>query len=146
MKERTPTLFTERVSDLMKRRFLTKKDMAERLNVDYSTFWRKLNGKRNVDMALLKQIADILGTSVAYLIGETDKTEAIFNNDDDETVSSGESSTQSDASKETFHQEKPGHLIFKHGDYYVDVPDTPSNQAWFHELTMNMLMSGLVAN
>ena len=65
-------IFTQRVSELMKKNFLTKKDMANRLNVDYSTFWRKLNGKRNVDMALLKQIAEILGTSTAYLIGETD--------------------------------------------------------------------------
>ncbi len=68
-------IFTQRVNDLMKQRFLTKKDMAQRLNVDYSTFWRKLNGQRNVDMILLKQIADILGTSTAYLMGETDKPE-----------------------------------------------------------------------
>ena len=71
-------IFTQRVTKLMKERFLTKKDMAKRLNVDYSTFWRKLNGQRNVDVVLLKQIADILGTSTAYLMGETDQPERIL--------------------------------------------------------------------
>ena len=65
-------VFKQRVSQLMKLCSLSKKDMAQRLNVDYSTFWRKLNGQRNVDMELLKRIAEILGTSTAYLIGETD--------------------------------------------------------------------------
>ena len=72
MSVQTPSVFTERVNGLMKSRFITKTDMAERLNVDYSTFWRKLNGKRSVDMVLLKKIAEVLGTSVAYLMGETD--------------------------------------------------------------------------
>ena len=66
------SIFTQRVSELMRQNYLTKTDMARRLNVDYSTFWRKLNGQRNVDMVLLKQIAEILGTSTAYLTGETD--------------------------------------------------------------------------
>ena len=65
-------VFKQRVSQLMKLCSLSKKDMAQRLNVDYSTFWRKLNGQRNVNMELLKRIAEILGTSTAYLIGETD--------------------------------------------------------------------------
>ena len=65
-------VFKQRVSQLMKLCSLSKKDMAQRLNLDYSTFWRKLNGQRNVDMELLKRIAEILGTSTAYLIGETD--------------------------------------------------------------------------
>lgn len=65
-------MFKQRVSQLMKLCSLSKKDMAQRLNVDYSTFWRKLNGQRNVDMELLKRIAEILGTSTAYLMGETD--------------------------------------------------------------------------
>ena len=63
--------FTQRVNGLMKQQFITKKEMAQKLNVDYSTFWRKLNGQRNVDMILLKRIAEILGTSTAYLTGET---------------------------------------------------------------------------
>ena len=74
MRVQSSNIFTQRVSELMKQNFLTKKDMAKRLNVDYSTFWRKLNGQRNVDMVLLKRIAEILGTSTAYLMGETDNS------------------------------------------------------------------------
>ena len=77
MRVQSSDIFTQRVSELMKQNFLTKKDMAERLNVDYSTFWRKLNGQRNVDMVLLKRIAEILGTSTAYLTGETNNPTAI---------------------------------------------------------------------
>ena len=46
--------------------------MAERLDMEYLTLWRKLSGKRSMDVSLLKRIAEILGTSVAYLLGETD--------------------------------------------------------------------------
>ena len=68
-------IFTQRVNKMMRQRYLTKKEMAERLNVDYSTFWRKLNGQRNVDISLLTRIAEILGTTVSYLMGETDNSE-----------------------------------------------------------------------
>ena len=78
MRVQSSNIFTQRVSELMKQNFLTKKDMAERLNVDYSTFWRKLNGQRNVDMVLLKRIAEILGTSTGYLIGETNNPVPIY--------------------------------------------------------------------
>ena len=139
----SPDIFTERVNKLMKRLSLSKKDMANRLNVDYSTFWRKLNGKRNVDIPVLIQIAGILGTSVSYLVGETNNPippEALCISD----VSVDESlSAQDEASKETLHQETPGHLVLRHGDYCVDVPDTPSNQAWFRDLTASVLMAGL---
>lgn len=77
MRVQSSDIFTQRVSELMRRNYLTKAEMAKRLNVDYSTFWRKLNGQRNVDMVLLKKIAEILGTSTAYLTGETDISSVI---------------------------------------------------------------------
>ena len=70
-------IFTQRVNEMMNQRHLSKKDMAEKLNVDYSTFWRKLNGQRNVDINLLMQIAEILETTVSYLMGETDNPERV---------------------------------------------------------------------
>lgn len=77
MRVQSSDIFTQRVSELMRRNYLTKTDMAKRLNVDYSTFWRKLNGQRNVDMVLLRKIAEILGTSTAYLTGEVDTPSVI---------------------------------------------------------------------
>ena len=142
----SPDIFTERVSNLMKKLSLSKKDMANRLNVDYSTFWRKLNGKRNVDIPVLIQIAGILGTSVSYLVGETNNPippKMLYAGD----VSVDENIImQDEASKETLHQETPGHLVFRHGDYCVDVPDTPSNQAWFRDLTASVLMAGITVD
>ena len=72
MDEKTPKILIERMNELMKQRYISKKEMAERLEMEYLTFWRKLNGKRSVDANLLKRIAEVLGTSVAYLMGETD--------------------------------------------------------------------------
>lgn len=72
MDEKTPKILIERMNELMKQRYISKKEMAERLEMEYLTFWRKLNGKRSVDANLLKRIAAVLGTSVAYLMGETD--------------------------------------------------------------------------
>ena len=75
MKTQSPDIFTERVSLLMKRNFLSKKDMAKRLGMEYLTFWRKLKGERDIDVILLMKIAQVLGTTVSYLVGETDNPE-----------------------------------------------------------------------
>lgn len=71
MDKQIPEVLMQRTSKLMAERFLSKKDMAERLGMEYLTFWRKLNGKRGIDVVLLMKIADVLGTSTAYLLGET---------------------------------------------------------------------------
>lgn len=143
MEMQSTDIFTERVNKLMKTLSLSKKDMASRLNVDYSTFWRKLNGKRNVDISVLMQIAGILGTSVAYLIGETSNPIPPTKSSDDTSIVNEDLSTTEKTSKETIHQKTPGHLVFKHGDYCVDIPDTPSNRVWFRELTTNMMMNSV---
>ena len=62
----------KRIEERMKKCYLNKSEMAKRLDMDYSTFWRKMNGEYSVDAVLLKKIAEVLGTSVAYLMGETD--------------------------------------------------------------------------
>ena len=105
MGAQSPDIFTERVSRLMKRNSLSKKDMASRLNVDYSTFWRKLNGKRNIDLPVLIQIATILGTSVSYLVGETDNP-VLPHATHSESLS--EQSTTDEASKGSLHKGRLG--------------------------------------
>ena len=72
METQETEILYQRVEKLMTERFISIKDMAERLNMEYVTLWRKLNGKRSIDVSLLKRIAEILGTSAAYLLGETD--------------------------------------------------------------------------
>ena len=84
MIRKAPNIFSVRVSDLMKKRFISKMEMSRRLNIDYSTFWRKLNGERSVDIELLQKIAEVLGTSTAYLLGETDNPAPPIENEDNE--------------------------------------------------------------
>lgn len=62
----------ERVNELMDKQYLKKKDVAEKLGMEYLAFWRRLKGKRGVDVNFLSKLAFILGTSVSYLMGETD--------------------------------------------------------------------------
>ena len=66
---------------LMEEQYLSKKDMAKRLGMEYLTFWRTLKGERGIDVVLLMQIAQVLGTSVAYLLGETDNPVSNSNTD-----------------------------------------------------------------
>ena len=72
MEDKKTEIFIERMNDLMRKMNISKKEMANQLGMEYLTFWRKLNGKRSVDVTLLGKVAEILGTSVAYLMGETD--------------------------------------------------------------------------
>ena len=72
MNTKNPEILTQRINKLMEERCLKKKEVAERLGIEYLTFWRKLKGKRGVDAVLLTKIANVLGTSVSYLMGESD--------------------------------------------------------------------------
>ena len=130
-------IISERLKKLIAEKRYSKAEISERLGIGYSTLWRRLNGERSVNIDFLRELASVLDTSVAYLIGETDNPVPPNAQDVSKLSSSDE------LSKETLHQEMPGHLVFRHGDYCVDVPDTPSNQAWFKELTANLLMAGV---
>lgn len=131
MGTQSPDIFTERVSRLMKRNSLSKKDMASRLNVDYSTFWRKLNGKRNVDIPVLIQIAGILGTSVSYLVGETDNPSLPVPSDAPVVIQT------SDLSRKI--TSEPSRLSFHNGDVSIDIPDTPANKKWFDDFIKSIM-------
>lgn len=79
MENKIPEILQERTNRLMTERYMNKKDMAERLGMEYLTFWRKLKGKRGIDVILLMKMAQILGTTVSYLVGETNSPEKIEN-------------------------------------------------------------------
>ena len=105
--------------------------MAHRLNLDYSTFWRKANGERGVDVPLLMEIVKVLGTTAGYLLGETDIPDKP---NDEKSIESGNVNLiiqTNDHSREIV--SKPGHLTFRNGDVLIDIPDTPENKKWFNE-------------
>ena len=121
MSGQVPEVLMQRTNKLMAERYLTKKEMAERLKMEYLTLWRKLNGKRGIDVILLMDIAKVLGTSVSYLIGETDNPSA--------NISETPVVIQTnDPSREIV--SKPGRLSFNNGEVSIDMPDTPANRSW----------------
>ena len=142
MVNQTPDILIQRIEDLMNRNFISKKDMAKRLNVDYSTFWRKANGKRSIDVVSLLNIASILGTTAGYLLGETNSSLPSDGDVSKENQLPIDIMSPELGSKEKFYQETPGQLVFECGDIHIEVPDTPSNQAWFRSMAQNYLMHG----
>lgn len=62
----------ERIKEKIKERAITQKEVAQMLGVEPNTFTRWANGNRTPDIETLKRIAQILDTTVAYLIGESD--------------------------------------------------------------------------
>lgn len=65
-------ILSERVKGLLEARNISQKDISEKLGVEYSTLWRRLKGERKINIDFLKLLAESLGTSSAYLLGETD--------------------------------------------------------------------------
>lgn len=131
MDNRVPEVLMERANRLMSERYINKKEMAERLGMEYLTFWRKLKGKRGIDVVLLMDMANILGTSAAYLLGETDNPSSIV----------GEKSVviqTNDPSREIV--SKPSKLSFHDGDIAIDIPDTPDNKKWFDDFIRNVML------
>lgn len=132
-------ILMQRTNKLMAERFLSKKEMAERLDMEYLTFWRKLNGKRGIDVIFLMKVAHVLGTTVAYLLGETDIPSSVKTKTEDNDVDLVIQTN--DHSREIV--SKPGHLTFRNGDTLIDIPDTPENKKWFNEFLSSVLNSSI---
>ena len=63
---------SKRVENLLSAKKVSKVAISQELGIGYSTLWRRLNGSRNVNVDFLTKLADILGTTPSYLMGETD--------------------------------------------------------------------------
>ena len=136
MDNRVPEVLMERTNKLMNERYINKKEMAERLGMEYLTFWRKLKGKRGIDVILLMQIANILGTSAAYLLGETDSP---YSNLPSDNVTEKPIVIQSsDPSRKIVSE--PSKLSFHSGEISIDIPDTPANKKWFDDFITNIML------
>ena len=135
MDNRVPEILRERTNRLMTERYINKKEMAERLGMEYLTFWRKLKGKRGIDVELLMQIASVLGTSVAYLLGETNNPSSIT------TTASEEPFVIQSSNPSVEIVSKPSRLSFHNGDVSIDIPDTPANKKWFDDFIRNVMLT-----
>lgn len=131
MDNRVPEILMERTNKLMTERYINKKDMAERLGMEYLTFWRKLKGKRGIDVVLLMQIAHVLGTSAAYLLGETDNPSSDGVSEEPLVIQTNNPSMEIVS--------KPSRLSFHNGEMSIDIPDTPANKRLFNEFIKNAM-------
>ena len=138
----------ERARKRRKELKISGETIAQKLNTTKATVSRWESGVSEPDDKTKLALAKLLNTTVAYLLGEIDNPNPFALSDDghvDTVPLCSDIDDVPDTSKETLHQEKPGHLIFRHGDCVIDVPDTPINQSWFRELTANLLMTGMAA-
>ena len=62
-------MFSDRLSQLRKELGMTKKDVAEKLNIDQSTYGKYELSKRQPDYDTLIKLASFFDVSVDYLLG-----------------------------------------------------------------------------
>ena len=127
-----PNILIKRTNQLMNKMYLTKREMAERLGMEYLTFWRKLNGKRGIDVTLLMKIAKVLGTSASYLLGETDNDNPTSNIKNESIIIQ-----TNDPSRKIVTE--PSRLTFNNGEVSIEMPDTPINREWLDNFVLKAL-------
>lgn len=66
------SIFSERLSELIESRDVTRKLLAEFLGVTYKTINNYENGTREPNFAQLRKIAEYLHVNSSYLIGDSD--------------------------------------------------------------------------
>lgn len=65
-------MLNKRLEKCRKEINMTKKEVADLLKIDQSTYGKYELGKREPDVEMLQKLADIYSTSVDYLLGRTD--------------------------------------------------------------------------
>jgi len=76
----------DKVKYLLRVKGMTQKTLAANLGIVHSALWRKLSGERKVSLDFLHKLAQVLGTSVAYLTDETDDPKPYYSKSDREEI------------------------------------------------------------
>jgi transcriptional regulator with XRE-family HTH domain len=66
-------LIGERINGLMFKRRLQKKDIAAILHIDSTAVGKKIRAEQKFSVSQLVRLAPVLGTTVGYLVGETEE-------------------------------------------------------------------------
>ena len=66
-------LFNERLAELRNKYGLSKKDVAQGLSVEQSTYGKYELGKRQPSLEMLEKISNYFNVSTDYLLGKTDE-------------------------------------------------------------------------
>ncbi|MBR0232757.1 MAG: helix-turn-helix transcriptional regulator, partial [Synergistaceae bacterium] len=68
-------MFSDMIARLRKEKGLNQKEFAKKLGVSVDSVRRWEQGKRSPDVEKLSDIAKVLGTTVSYILGETENPE-----------------------------------------------------------------------
>ena len=71
------TQLGERLTAMMERRKISKKELADRTEISLSSLSCYLCGKRMPSVAVLIRLADVLSTTTDYLLGRSEAVEAM---------------------------------------------------------------------
>lgn len=76
-------MFSTRLAQLREELGLTRKEVAEKLNIDQTTYGKYELSKRQPDYDTLQKIASFYNVSVDYLLGRTNVRNSNNNTDED---------------------------------------------------------------
>lgn len=137
-------MFSDMIARLRKEKGLNQKEFAKKLGVSVDSVRRWEQGKRSPDVEKLSDIAKVLGTTVSYILGETENPERENSEETfSKTIKNTIDNDMSFIKKGDFIGS--GRVLFYHGDdgRQFIIPATDQNQAWFRELIGKTIINSL---
>lgn len=123
-------IFGERLKHLREGRY-SQEDLAEKLNVHNNTISKWENGSQVPRAKNVAELARVLGTTSAYLMGDTDKIEAAPQYELPMQEGAGQPLNMNNM------------LYFKSGTFELAVPDNEKNSKLFQYVVNRILDSGV---
>lgn len=122
-------IFGERLKQLREGKY-SQEELADMLHVHNNTISKWENGSQEPRAKKVAELAQILGTTPSYLLGDTDNPDANAIALKNEQQNSG---------RDISLDNKAGHLVFRNGDLVVDIPDTPENKTLYWRIIEKVL-------
>ena len=124
-------VFGERLRQLREGRY-TQEDLADILKVNNNTISKWENGTQEPRAKRVTEIARILGTTTAYLLGDTDEMK------EKETEKTEEKSGTSEIFDKLPLKESAQSLIYERNGERLELPPTEESYAIFREIAMKI--------
>ena len=122
-------IFGERLKQLREGKY-SQEELADMLHVHNNTISKWENGSQEPRAKKVAELAQILGTTPSYLLGDTD-------NPDVNAIA--QKNEQQISGRDISLDNKAGHLVFRNGDLVVDIPDTPENKTLYWRIIEKVL-------